>query len=140
MANKPLTKSRTVYTAIATLLAFFVARYGLSPEVAEAVLVIGMALVAIFLRDGMNSEPPKPSRVAGYMALILFCVGCASGPDLRPTVELARREFAELERESEAREIRFSDDNDLNDRRLAARVLRFRAAKEACEAALRSGR
>jgi hypothetical protein len=137
MASKPLTKSRTVYAALATVVAFFATRYGLSPELSEAVLVIGMALVAIFLRDGMN-EPPKTGRVAGYMALVLFCVGCASGPDLRPTVELARIQFASLETEAAEKAIRIADDDEMNDRRLAARVLRFRAAKEACEAALRS--
>jgi hypothetical protein len=140
MANKPLTKSRTVYAAIATLLAFFVARYGLSPEVAEAVLVIGMAMTAIFLRDGMNDSPPKPSRFAGLILAFWLFVGCASHPDLRPTVELARIQFARLETEAAEKAIRIADDDEMNDRRLAARVLRFRAAKEACEAALRSGR
>ena len=84
---------------------------------------------------------PKSPGIGGaaallFLSLIIFTPGCASRPDLRPTVAICRDEFRRLEAEAAAGAITLDPDPEANARRLKARLAAMKSNRMMCEAAL----
>lgn len=55
--RKPMAKSKTVLAAAATVIAYLAAKHlGAPPDIAEAIGVIGMGMVAMFMRAGVEDS------------------------------------------------------------------------------------
>lgn len=112
---------------------------------------LGFGFSGLSARDaGVTSEgtavpaaaPKAPGAAAGFLpiifalSLVLGASGCASEPDLRPTVAICRDEFKRLEVEATAGAIILDPDPQANARRLKARLAAMRQNRLMCEAAL----
>jgi hypothetical protein len=94
---QPLTTTGTVRATIATVVLYFATRYGWDPEVANAVAVIGAAVVAVFLRRGVEKNGPAAALL--FFLVLPFLPWCCAHPDPLPVFRVADRALEMAERD-----------------------------------------